>query len=167
MKSLQPTTYNLQPNSGMTLVETLIYTAIVAFVVASFLVIINNILVSSAKLDKNLELSDDKQFIIQKLNWALSNVSQINAPAGGSAGGTLSINKLNFGSNPIVIDLQGGILNLKIGASSSAPLSGDGVTVSDLNFEHNSNSNETRIRATMKLANSNGTTSIDYTRIIK
>ena len=157
----------IQGKQGLTLVETLIYTAIVAFTVASFLVIINNILVSSGRLNANLELTDDKQFIIQKLNWALSNVSQVNSPAAGGSGASLSIDKLNFGSNSVIIDLQNGLLHLKIGASSSAPISSDAVTVSNLNFEHNSTSNETRIRATMDLSNSIGTTSIHYTRIIK
>ncbi len=158
---------NPQFRSGLTLVETIIYTAIVAIVVGGFLFVMISMIISADRVSDDLLLAEEKQFIIQKLDNILQSVSVVNAPAQGSSGMTLSVNKLNYDGNPVVVDLVSGAMRVTRGGGMAAPITPAAITVSDLLFEHAVTIKEVRIRTTALLTGPRGTTSIDFTRIIK
>ena len=60
--------------AGLTLIETLLYAVIVTFIVAAFLAIVYGILTTREKLHQGIVLQDNKEFVIQKLEWVLQNV---------------------------------------------------------------------------------------------
>ena len=153
--------------NGFTLIETLIYTMIVSVIIGSFLLILYNLAASADRTLRNTDLSDQKQFIIQKADWVLQSVSAVNSPAAGSSGATLSVNKIGYGSNPVVLDLSGGVLRVAEAGGAPVALTPAGIMVSNLVFTHTALSNETRIRMTLTLTNSATSTSIDFTKIIK
>ncbi len=152
---------------GFTLIETLIYTMIVSMIIGSFLLILYNLAGSVDRTLRNVDLSDQKQFIIQKADWALQSVSVVNSPSAGFSGTSISINKVGYGSNPVVVDLVGGVLRMSEGGGVAVPLTPVGITVSNLSFTHTVTVNETRIRMTATIANVATSTAIDFTKIIK
>ncbi len=163
-----PIPYTLKPSRGFTLLETVIYTGVFSIVVAAFMLIIINVISANERLTHNNRLTDDKQFVIQKFDWVLQNVSAINSPAANTSGATLSVNKLNFGNNPVVLDAPSGAMRIAYNAGSPILLTSGGISVSNLQFTHTSNANETRIRITGILANTLGaTTSISYSKSIR
>jgi FlaG/FlaF family flagellin (archaellin) len=119
---------------------------------------------------KNIDLVEQKQFIIQKLDWVLQSVFIVNSPVAGTSGTSLSVDKIGYSSNPIVIDLVGGVLRISEGGGAAVALTPITLTISNLNFTHTMNANgpsETRIRVTATISNSATSTTIDYTKIIK
>jgi hypothetical protein len=157
----------LKANHGLTLVETILYAAIVTIVVGGFIFILTNMIISADRLSDDLLLAEEKQFIIQKLDNVLQSVSAVNAPAQGASGASLSVNKLNYPANPVTVDLSGGAIRLTRGSGAPVPITSKDITVSDLSFTHTVTTKEVRIRATALLTGPRGTTSIDFTRIIK
>ncbi len=152
---------------GFTLIETIIYTLIVSFVISSFLFIIANTLASADRADRNLRLIDERQFMIQKIDWALQSVLAVNSPAAGGSGATLSVDKIGFLSNPVVVDLAAGKLRIKQGSGAAVPITISEITVSNPVFTYTVSGSEHRIRFTATLTNSATTTSVDYTKIIR
>jgi len=153
--------------SAFTLIETLIYSAIVSGFVVLALVITYQMIDFRDDLDAGRELYENQRFLSQKINWVLSNVSVINSPAAGATGASVSVSKINHGSNPLVIDSLSGVARLTIGGGAATALTNDYVTVSDLSFENLSFSGHSYIRAKATLSNSRSSTTIDSLILIK
>ncbi|MBI1838962.1 MAG: prepilin-type N-terminal cleavage/methylation domain-containing protein [Candidatus Colwellbacteria bacterium] len=121
---------------GFTLIETIIYTAIFSVIIGAVVGAVYQIIQSSDKLNDKFTVEGEAQFIMRKIEWALTGASAINSPASGSTGGTLSVNKTNFANNPIVFDLDAGNARVAKGAGSPTALNSVNVTVSNLQFQH-------------------------------
>ncbi|MEK9186129.1 MAG: prepilin-type N-terminal cleavage/methylation domain-containing protein, partial [Patescibacteria group bacterium] len=93
---------------GFTLVEVLIYAGIVTMIITFALLGTYQIIDYQDRLEDQLEVTENSKFLIQKIAWVLQNNSAINSPVLGSSGLSLSVNKLNYGSNPLVITLSNG-----------------------------------------------------------
>lgn len=167
MKRPQITNYKLQTREGLTLVETILYSTIVTIVVGGFMAVIVNMISSSEGISNDLLLAEEKQFIIQKLDNVLQSVSVVNSPLAGSSGAMISVNKLDYVQNPVVIDLAGGTLRISRGGGVAVPITPTTISVSNLVFEHTATTKEVRLRTTALLTGPRGTTSINFTRIIR
>lgn len=151
---------------GFTLIEILIYSAIVTIIFSFSLLAVYQIIDSDERVFSREELTANQKFLLQKISWALQNVDTVNSPAAGAGGPGLSVNKLNYPYNPLVISLDNGAVKLTSGATAT-PLTNDYVNVSGLNFEHLNFSGKSAIRATVALENKFGTTTIDATITVK
>ncbi len=152
---------------GFTLIETILYTGILSVIIGSFLLILYNIAGHSESSLRNIDLIDQKQFIIQKIDWFLQSVAAVNNPTAGSSGAVLSVNKVSYASNPIVVDLSSGVLRVSEGGGGAINLTPTGITVSGLSFTHTASPNETRVRTVMTLTNAATSTTIDFVKIIR
>lgn len=153
---------------GFTLIETLLYVTIVGIVVGGFIVFIYSILIASDRAQANIELADAKLFITQKMEWVLSGAQSIMAPPASASGGTLTLTKVNFAENPITVDVSNGMLRIQTADGAYVPLTPrEGVSVSNLLFEHAVSGLHERIRMTALLIGRYATTSIDQTIVIK
>lgn len=159
--------FNSKKRRGFTLIETLIYTAIISIIISSFILILYNIVQSVDRTTRNVDLVEQKQFLIQKIDWVLQSVSVVNTPTAGDSAASISVNKINYALNPVVVSAQNGVLRISEGGGADISLTPTGVVVSNLNFIHTATANETSIKFTATISNSATSTNISYTKIIK
>ena len=137
--------------NGFTLIETLIYSAIVAVILGIAVGVSFSLIRANDALDVQTEVVENAKFLNQKVGWALKGASQINSPAVGSSGSTLSINTPSAAFNPFVFDLADGVARLKVGSQTPVPLTSDYVLVASMvfdNFNYSTSSKNTiRLRA--------------------
>ncbi len=136
IQSLKAKSSKLKALRGFTLMETLIYGVLVAIVIGGVILSLYVLVVSSQAINDKVVVEEEANFMIKKMEWALAGYQTISSPASGASGASLSINKFNYGSNPIVFDLSGGSLRITEGGGSPVPLSSAKVMVSNLNFNH-------------------------------
>lgn len=136
--------------SGVTLIEVLIYITILGFVMTGALMATYQILSGSQSLDYKNITEEEAGFIISKLNWALNDVSAINSPAANASGATLSVTKSGQ-TIEFARTLTGDDITIKKGSAAAVNLNSDWVAITSLNFEHIQNigsSTSDSIRAT-------------------
>lgn len=157
----------MNKNSGLTLIETILYTFIVSAVIAAMLLIISGSLVNSNRLYDAISVTESKQFIEQKLDWVLAGVSAVNSPAANTSGASLSVNKINFSFNPVIVDAFGATLRIKEGSGNYTALTPPSITISSLLFQYNSTTTGASVIVTATLSGSQATTAINYTKILR
>ena len=121
---------------GFTLIETIIYIALFSIIISLVIGAVYQIIQGSEDLQKNIVAEAEAHFLMRKTEWALAGVSAINSPASGLTGATLSVDKVNYSQNPIVLDLDSGSLRIKKGLGDPIILNSANVTISDLQFQH-------------------------------
>ncbi len=129
IKNLLPTTYHLQPEKGFTLIEVLIYLAVMA-VVVPLLLNLFDVTVSSGALNREMresraEASRALQIMIQMVR----NGSELKKPALGAGASELQIDDKRF-------FLESGQIKIEEGAAAVQPLTAAGFLVSDLQFSN-------------------------------
>ena len=113
---------------GFTLIETVIYIALFAFIMTGALVSIYGILGSSARNQTKAMVQEEGSFLLGKIDWALSGVETINLPDDSDGDGieldlTLSVKKFDTSpENPIVITLSGGDFTISRGGGAAQTL---------------------------------------------
>lgn len=156
---------------GFTLIETIIYIGIIAIIISSFLLISQQIIFSSSRTRHQIELTENQKFLVQKINWLLRNVDIINTPLPNTSSSVLSINKVNFADNPIVLSLANNVVYLTTGSTttSTAPLTNNSVIVTSLTFYQLtfSSSSQNAIRVVTNMQNNVASTTIDRFVLIK
>lgn len=157
----------MKQQQGFTLIEIIVYSGIMVAFVTTTLLSLQQMLGSSDRVKQQRELNENHRFLVQKLNWAFSNVQAINSPAAGASAASISINQLNFGSNPIVLDVLDGVMRIATGGGPAVALSNSYVSVSDLAFSHEEFNFQSAIHVTGLLSNSVATSAIDNWFYIK
>ena len=94
------------------------------------------IIESNGKINSSLTIQDEANFLLRKIDWALTGVQTINTPSANSNGVTLSVTKINFSQNPIVFDLNSGNLRIKKAALNAIVLNSNATTVASISFQH-------------------------------
>ena len=156
----------MNSRSGTTLIEILLYAIIAAGIITITLLTAYNLLVSSDSTLEARALTENQKFVLQKINWVLSDVSTINAPGQGNSSPSLSVSKVNYAYNPLVLALNEGVLELTSGATTTA-ITNDNIVASSLSFDHLDSAISTAIRVAVTLSDGTATTTIDTTIIAK
>ena len=126
----------MKQKKGFTLIETLIYAILVAFIISGVLISVYQMIQGSATLNTRIVAEEEVNFIFRKIVWALAGAYDINSPETGDTGTTLSVDKENFSDNPIVLDLNSGNLRIKRGGEEAVILNNEHVAISNATFEH-------------------------------
>ncbi len=138
---------------GFTLIEVLIYSAILAIVLGGIFMTFYSILGTSDSLRYRVELIENTKFLEQKFRWAITGATQIDIPVVGSTSVTLSLNKPGV-ANPLTFDLDSGMVRIASGSETPIPLTNNFVVVTSLSFENYSFSggtrNTVRVRANLE-----------------
>lgn len=129
---------NNMSNRGFTLVETLIYIAIIGGIVVSFVSFALNISKSRQKTFVAQEVQANARFALETISRAIQSGSGINKSASvfDSDQGKLSVVKADVKLNPTVINLSAdnGVLQIKEGDSPVVPITSGAVRVINLSF---------------------------------
>ncbi len=114
---------------GFTLIETIVYIAILTFLIASGFMAAFYIIDSSGKNKTDVNVQAEGNFIVRKIDWALTGASSVSVGAT-----TLSITKdtsagFPASQNPIVFSLNGSNLQLARGAGAAATVNSSYVAI--------------------------------------
>lgn len=154
-------------NKGFTLIETLIYAVLLTAITAVAILATYQIIEAQGRGKDLEELADSQRLLEQKIYWALQSNSAINSPGSGATSTILSVNKLNYSNNPVVIDSDSGVARIRRGAGSAYPITNDArVEVSDLNFHQHNFSGQPAIKVSGTLINIAASTSIEIDTLI-
>lgn len=165
-KTPHPKPRTLNPILGFTLIEILIYSAIVTAVLSLSVLAAYQLINSSERVVDRRQLTENQKFLLQKIIWTLKDVSSINEPVFGGSGGTLSVNKLNYAFNPLIISLNNGVVELTSGATTS-PITNRYVTVDNLSFEYLNFSTSTILRISADISNKTASSSMATTIVVE
>lgn len=121
---------------GFTLIEVLIYSALIAMIISGSLIAVYQIIEGSNSIQNKIITEQEANFLLSKIRWALTGATTIDIPAIGLASSTLSINKANYSENPIVFDLNSNNLRIKQGSGNPAILNSQNIAINNLIFEH-------------------------------
>ncbi|MDP3052025.1 MAG: hypothetical protein Q8N42_00795 [bacterium] len=121
---------------GFTLIETIVYTALVSIIMVGALVAVYQVLESNDALYNKIITEQEANFLLRKFAWAASGISAINLPTVGATSSVFSVNKINFSENPLVFDLNATDVRLKRGTKEPAILNTQNVKIKNLVFQH-------------------------------
>lgn len=133
LKKFRKTSSNYE-KQGFTLIEILIYIAILALVFVSMIVFFLNNISSNIKANSYQEVQQNGRFVMTKISQEMKKAIGINSPVPGSSGTSLSLVMSDSNLNPTVLDLNNGKLRIAQGSSAPVDLTTDQVLVTNLQF---------------------------------
>lgn len=102
---------------GFTLIETIVYVAILSVMATAFLTMSINMMSLKSKGVAQGELSSNLRFISQKINYEIRNSRDISATTASS----ITLTMADSARNPTVFDLSGGDIRMGFGSGGSCP----------------------------------------------
>lgn len=121
---------------GFTLIEIIIYVALLSLTIGFILVAIYQILDSKTGVLARTSVEEEANFLMKKIKWAMANVDAINQPAAAATSTTLSVNKFNFPANPVAISISGFDANISYAGNPAVILNSEDIAVKNLVFEN-------------------------------
>lgn len=115
---------------GFTLLELLLYVAMVTIILSALIPFTWDIIGSSVKSKVQQEVSANGRYVTERINYEIRNAAGINSVSASS----ISLSETNAAVNPTVIDSSGGNVRIKQGAAAAVNLNSDDTTVSSLTF---------------------------------
>ena len=112
---------------AFTLIEALVYIALFAILLGGFVVSAYSMFESNGRNQTKAMLQQEKNFVIGKINWALSGAQTVTVPAVNSSNGALTLTK--YTGTPVSIALIGSAVTV-----DGSPITNSNVTVSKLVF---------------------------------
>lgn len=103
--------------SGLTLIETLLYSGILAIFMLFTFLLVSELLSSNAQTRDNIEVIEEAEFILGKVNWAMSDAAYITLPATNTVAALLDVGASTGESRRFEVAAGGG-LNLSIGGAT-------------------------------------------------
>ncbi len=119
---------------GFTLIETIIYIAILAFLIGSGITAAFYIIDSSGKNKTDINIQAEGHFLLRKIDWVLTGATVITVPASGSHGAVLQTNKGGVGT--VLIDAVSGRARISVSGGPALEITSSRVNVQNINFMH-------------------------------
>lgn len=118
---------------GSSIIETLLYIALLATITATLVTFLVNILRREAKVITIMEVNQNARFALEKMDATIRNAKDATSPTdGGGTGSTLSLTMPD--TSVVSFQVTDGVLTMKQGAAAAVPITSDGVRVSNLSF---------------------------------
>jgi type II secretory pathway pseudopilin PulG len=140
--------------SGFTLIEVIIYSLIFALFASSIVLFIFSALPVANNTRARIELANNARLVTQHIEEVIKQTQIVNAPSVGT-GPTplLSVDVASTSWNPIVYDVNQGVLEMSISNLPAVAVTSKAVSISSVSFEHfqfSTNSKSTiRFKATL------------------
>ncbi|KND51768.1 MAG: hypothetical protein ABA06_00710 [Parcubacteria bacterium C7867-001] len=128
---------------GFTLLETLVYIALFTILIGGAVVGAYNLFEAAERGGTRVMLQEETDFLIAKVNWALSGAQAVTAPGVGTTGSALTVAKWDTSiGNPVVVAQNGTNLTLSKGGGSPAVLNNTNVFVTAFTVTHTEGSGD-------------------------
>lgn len=108
---------NIKNSQGLTLIEIIIYVAILGLISTAFMTMSINMLSLKTKSISQQEIGSNLRFISQKINYEIRNAKSISATTASSIILTLS----DSARNPTIFDLNNGNIRMGFGSVGNCP----------------------------------------------
>ncbi len=108
---------NMNKQQGFTLVEVILYVAILGFISTALMTMSINMMSLKTKSVSEQELDSNLQFISQKINFEIRNAKSISATTTSS----LTLISADNSRNPTIFDLNNGNIRIGFGVGGSCP----------------------------------------------
>jgi prepilin-type N-terminal cleavage/methylation domain-containing protein len=148
---------------GFTLVEVLVYLGLFAILMTGMLATAFSMLEASDRDQTRVLMQGEGDFIVAKINWALTGIKDINSPFPGGSGSILSVNKWIGSGVATTVDFRipPGTEDMAItfGGNDPVVLNNSNIQIENLLFTHDySGSNQEDVSAgfTIKARTFNG-----------
>ncbi|MEK7107005.1 MAG: prepilin-type N-terminal cleavage/methylation domain-containing protein [Patescibacteria group bacterium] len=155
-------------HNGFTLIEFLIYIAIVASLLTTLSALLYQLMGAQVKNQSIADVEQEGELVTQLMTQTVRNASGINSPARGASSSSLSIVTLASSTNPTIFDLSSGTLRIKEGSSSAVSLTTSRVTASNLlfqNYSRTSTPDTVHIQFTLTRVNPEGRYEYNYSEL--
>lgn len=139
---------------GFTLLEFILYFALIAIVVSSITIFALDVIRTRAKTAVVAEVEQNMRFGLQRVLRTVRQASSLNVGAStfDSDNGVLSVTMASASNSPTVFDLSGGALRMKEGTGPAVPLTTSRVNVKRLRFaKDNLGGNNNAVTAMIEL----------------
>lgn len=144
---------------GFTLIEAIVYIALFSILIGGAVVAMYGIFESREHNQTKAMMQEEGDYLIGKINWAVSGSSAITSPGVNTtcmspSPCALTLTKWDGSIGTVDIRLSGATLTLSRGAHSAVPLSNADVFISNLSFTHfhDGGSNPEGVRASFVLS---------------
>ena len=126
----------MKARKGFTLLEFILYFALISIVVSTITVFALDVIRTRAKTAVVAEVEQNMRFGLQRILRTVRQASSLNVGAStfDSATGVLSVDMAAASNTPTVFDLSGGALRMKEGSGAAVPLTSSRVVVTSLRF---------------------------------
>lgn len=132
-QSSVPLVPTVQSEAGFTLLETVLYLALFALLMGSVVLTAYYLVQESTRTQVKVVVYQEGNFMLRKMDWALTGATAITDPASGTTGSHLQLTKP---TGTLELQLTAGTVQLRQNGGTYADLNNDFVTVSGLTFQH-------------------------------
>jgi hypothetical protein len=149
-------------DGGFTLIEALIYSALLALFLGASILFASNVLGASGKVTERNEILANQEFVEKKLNWIVGQSNEILAPISGASGSILTLDGEDINLYPATFSVSNDKLMLNLSGNGNVPITTDRVKVSAFSVAHVSNQTSVpaiRVTLTLQSASSPSITS--------
>ena len=160
--------YKLQANSGLTLIELLLYVAVSSAILLIASLFLQILLESRVKNQTIAEVEQQGLQVMQLITQTARNAEAITSPSQSANDQSLTLDVITAANDPTVFDLADGAIRIKEGAGAVIPLTNSRVTASALTFQNLSRANTSgiiRIQFTLTHVNPEGRNEYNFTKI--
>ena len=133
----------IKTRTGFTLIETLIYIALFSIIMVSGFVTAYQLIQGTDSLNSKTVTEEEVNFVLRKIDWALTGISSITRPSAGILQYTDTLTTIKYGGNQIDICLDANKVKIREGGGASVcssseflPLTSDNVKVTTLQFQY-------------------------------
>lgn len=119
---------------GFTLIETIIYTALVGMVLGASVLTMQSLLDARNRNRSALILEEGMRFALGRINYRVSHASGVTFPASGTDT-TLTLSMSTPSMNPTTFSLTSGTVMISEGGSAPIPLTGSHLEITLLTFQ--------------------------------
>lgn len=142
--------------SGYTLLEFLIYIAIVSAILLAATNVISTVLEGKQKLQAVENVNQNSRFAMEKITQTIRNAQSVTIPSTGNTSTILTLQTSSTTTTPTSFFLLNGVLQIKAGASPTTTLMANEVAVTNLLFQNTGGtSTPASIRITLSVSSTN------------
>lgn len=136
-------------NHGFTLIEVLVYSALLAFIMTGVMGAVYMIVQGFNRSSATVTADDEANFILRKFNWAMSCATSVTVPSRGATTNTLRVSRNNipFGENPLFFDLDSATSTIRIRRGAGALTDLNSLKAASLSFQRTPASQSDKIKA--------------------
>ena len=125
----------INSRSGLTLIDTLLYSVIFATMMSFVIITLYQTVDSRKGSEGRLEVETEADFVMKKFQWMLAGGTVIE-PISGASTTRLSVNKFNEPMNPLTVELSDGAILMSKGGGFPVVLNSSNVSANELLFHH-------------------------------
>lgn len=159
--------YLYSSKRGFTLIEMLLYMAILSIVMGGFVIFAITVFQTRIKAEAVSVVETQGNMAMEQILKSIRLGTVINTPAAGVSASSASINVFDGVKSPTLFDLNSGAIRIKEGASAYVNLTPANVTVSNLSFQNLTQTGAPgviRVSYTLTSINSSGRSEYSYSK---